>query len=264
MIRIDCDKQWEIIAKENKLEGALPRQTKYGDAPKLIPYGEAYPEGLVDPSDYKEVIQHCHDRKIFPVYHQYASWAPKGFEWSQNGLGYCWTWSGTGSVMDCRAREGKPTVMLSPVSMGYLVGWRNRGNYLESFIEGAMKHGIAPASYVPNPFELNPRNFKDGWEEAAYNYRIAEVWDTDPRNMIQHAISVLRTGTPLYIAYNWWGHALVCVGVKWSKSERNNLTWLIRNSHGENDVIEMTGSRGVPDEAFGIRATETPMAALAT
>ena len=257
MIRINCDEQWKSLREKAKpLRGVIPRITAYGDAPNLTPYGEAYPDGLVDPKDYKDVIQHCHDEQIFPVYHQHASWAPTGFRWNQNGLGYCWTWGGTGGVMDCRAREGKPTVLLAPVSMGYLVGWKNRGNYLESFVEGAMNHGIAPAEYVPNQHSPNPKNFKAGWEEAALNFRIAEAWDTDVRNMIQHAISILRTGTPGYIAYNWWGHALSVVGVKWDESQVNNLIWLLRNSHDENDIIEMTGNRAVPDEFIGIRATE--------
>jgi hypothetical protein len=237
--------------------GALPRQTKYGSAPNLIPFGEAFPDKLVDPADYKEVIQECHDQMIFPMYHQKAAWGPDGFQWNQDGLGYCWTWSGTGSVMNCRAREGKPTILLSPVSMGWLVNWRNRGNYLESFIEGAMERGIAPMEYTPDQHSMDYKNYVKGWEEAALNYRIAEAWDSDTDSMIQHAISILRCGVDGYIAYNWWGHALSLVGVRWDESVANNLVWVIRNSHDEDDFIELTGSKGIPDELYGIRATLT-------
>ena len=75
--------------------------------------------------------------------------------------------------------------------------------------------------------------------------------------MIQHCVSVLRTGTPVYTAFYWWGHALELVGLQWDEQQANNLVWVNRNSHNESDVIEMTGSRAVPDEAFGIRATRT-------
>jgi len=262
---MDCDRYWKRIVDSSPAMGALPRQTKYGSEETikmgLKPFGEAFPDKLVDPADFKAVIQECHEQKIFPMYHQKATWGPNGFRWNQNGLGYCWTWSGTGNVMDCRALEGKSTVLLSPVSMGWLVDWRNRGNYLESFIEGAMKRGIAPMEYTPNPLSLDYKSFKSGWEEAALNYRIAEAWDSDPRNMLQHSLSILRCGVSGYIAYNWWSHALNLVGLRWDESLPNNVAWIIRNSHNEDDFIELTGSRGVPDELYGIRATVTKLAA---
>jgi len=255
--RFNADTQWQHLVDASPAMGALPRQTRYGDAPGLVPFGAAYPDKLVDEADYKEVITHCHEHKIFTLYHQYNSWAPEGFRWNQNGLGYCWAWGVTAAVMDCRAREGRETVLLAPVSLGWLVNWRNRGNYLESAIRGARERGIAPAEYVPDPHSLSHRSYRDGWEEAAMRYRLGETWDCDPSRMIQHAISVLATGTPLYIAYNWWGHALECCGIRWDERERYNVVWQIRNSHNEDDLIELTGTRGVPDEAYGVRATLT-------
>ena len=239
--------------------GALPRRTVYGDAPGLIPFGEAYPDKLVDPKDFKEVIRVCHEKQIFPVYHQHATWAPPGFKWDQNGLSYCWTWGGAAGLMDCRAREGRPTVILSPVTMGWLVNWRNTGNYLDSWMKGATERGIAPMEYTPDPLSLNYRSYKAGWEEAALQYRLAEAWDTDKATMLQHALSVLATGTPLYIAYDWWGHALQCCGLRWDETVKDSVVWQIRNSHNEDDIIEMSGARAVPDEAYGIRATLTEL-----
>lgn len=237
--------------------GAIPRKTAYGDSLGLLPFGEAFPDLVVEPNDYKEVIRHCHDEQIFPLYHQRASWAPSGKRWNQNGLNYCWSWGGTAALMDIRAREEKPAVELAPVSMGYLVNWRNAGNYLESMIDGLKKTGVCSAEFVPDPFSMNPRKFKAGWDEDRLNYRLGEVWDCDPRRMLQHSLSVLRTGTPLYIAYNWWGHALEVVAIRWDESQRDNVVWVIRNSHNEDDVIELTGANGVPDEAYGFRASLT-------
>jgi hypothetical protein len=271
--RYNCDTQWREMKSEmaslgeDQGFGAMPRQTRFGDAAArkagLIPFEEISPVTLIDPKDYKEVITDCHAKKIFPIYHKKANWAPPGFRWNQNGLGYCWTWGGTGAFMDTRAREGKESVLLSPVSMGFLVDWRNRGNYLESFIQGARDHGIAPMEYTPDQHSTNYRDFKAGWEEAAYQYRLPPdgVWDTNPSKMIQYAITILSTGTPLYIAYNWWGHALSTCGVIWDESVTNNIIFQNQNSHDEDDVIEMTGSRAIPDEAYGFPATLTPLAA---
>jgi hypothetical protein len=262
IIRIDADKQWQELAdseqKKNGFVAALPRRIEYGKAPLLIPYGEAYPDDLVDPKDYKEVIADCHARQIFAVYHQHATWAPPGFKWNQNGLGYCWAWGGTACLMDCLAREHRKFSLLSPITMGWLVNWANRGNYLSSMIEGLMTRGVAEMSYTPDMHSRSYKSYKAGWEDNALLHRLDKVFDTDPRKMTQHAISVMaRTGSGGYIAYNWWGHALECVGVRWDESVVNNLVWLIRNSHDEDDIIEMTGNRAVPDEFYGFAASKT-------
>jgi len=257
--RFDTDRTADLKALLDQTPemGALPRRSVYGEPEGLVPFGEAYPDTLIQPADYKEVIAECEAERVFPLYHQYASWAPPGAEWSQDGLNYCWAWGVAAALMDLRSREGRETVLLSPVSLGWTVGWRNTGNHLESAISGARQRGICSLEFTPEPHSLRPNRYKEGWEDDALNYRIGEVWDCDPRAMLQHALTVLATGTPLYIAYNWWGHALECVAVRWDERQRDNVVWVIRNSHGEDDVIELTGSRGVPDEAYGLRASLT-------
>ena len=259
---IDADKlavklapQIKLLKKENRL-GVIRRKTKYGSAPGLVPLGDT-PDKLVDPKDYKEVIERCHREKIFPMYHQNNTWGPKGFKWNQNGLNYCWAWSLVGDIMNCRAVERKPTKLLAPVSLGWTVGWKNRGNYLEDGIKAVKERGICEARFVPDEHSKRSSSFEDGWEKNGLLYRLPDdgVWDTDRSNMIQHAITILSTGRSGYIAYNWWGHALSLVGLIWDETQANNLRWIIRNSHNEPDFIELTGRRGIPDELLGIRAT---------
>ena len=247
--------------------GVLPRRDDlvYGgdEAGRLgfAPVHETIPDKLIDPRDYKEVIQHCHDEKIFPMYHQTNSWAPEGTVYNQDGIGYCWTFGGTAAVMDTRAMEDKDTVVLGAVSMGWLVNWQDRGNYLESFITGAKQRGIAPADMCGglNSVDRNYRNYLPGWEEEALNYRLDDVWDTDGRSgkatMIQHCLSILAYGRPLELAHNWWGHALEGVGLEWDETQKHNLVWVKRNSHGERNYIRQTGDNAVPDEAYGFITT---------
>jgi hypothetical protein len=174
--------------------------------------------------------------------------------------GNCWTWSGTAALMDCMAREGKPVPLLSPVSMGWLVRWKNEGNYLESMIGGLKERGVCEMRFTPRMHTPDPKTFLEGWEDNALLYRLHEAYDADnstKAKMIQHAISILNVGIGGYIAYNWWGHALELVALRWDETQANNLVWVIRNSHDEDDVIELTGNRGVPDELYGLRATKT-------
>lgn len=262
VVLYDCDRS-EVRARilsETAEVGALPRRTIYGAAPDLIPFGEQYPDKLVQPTDYKKVIAQCHEQQIFPLYHQRAAWAPPGFRWMQNGLNLCWAWSAVAALMDLLAREGKPVPLLSPVTLGWLVNWNNRGNYLESAIKGLMQRGVAEMKYTPNQHSLRYRDYEEGWESNAMQYRLGEVWDADngsTAKMIQHSISILKTGTPMPIAYNWEGHALELCGVRWDERQVNNLVWQIRNSHNEADIIERVGKKAVPDEGYGYRATLT-------
>lgn len=258
------------LAKLKKLSprlftGIRERETRYGSSPVARRVLSDYPSRLVLPADYKEVITYCNKYRMFPVHHQHNTWAPPGVRWNQDGLNYCWAWALAAAMMDVYARENKlPVPLLAPVSLGWLVNWRNDGNYLESAIRGATERGICEASYVPDPHSRDYRSYHDGWKENALLHRLSpgDIWDLDNSSsskMIQHCITVLHLGDPLYVALYWWGHALCVSGLLWDESELYNLVWLYRNSHNEDDVIEMVGRNAVPDEAFGPRATITPL-----
>jgi hypothetical protein len=243
--------------------GFEPRRTRYGNERSYRIHGveellrpiESRLTTLVDPADYADVLRWGNDEKVFPRYWQYSTWAPNdgSFRWNQDGLGYCWAWGMTASLMDCRALEGKPTKLLSPVSLGWLVNWQNRGNYLESALRGINERGVCEMEYTPDQHRPSPGSFKNGWEENALLYRLGEIWDLDTSSdarTIQHCVTTLASAISIYAAWNWWNHALCLVGMTgppWA--------WQLRNSHNETDVIELTGSRAVPDEAYGVRAT---------
>ena len=231
---------------------ALPRREEYASMEALdkglVPI-ESYPDVLIPESEWEDRLAEAHAAKTLPIDHMYHTWCPQGERWNQNGLGYCWTWGGTAALMCCRAVEDHDTVELAPVSMGFLVNWQNRGNYLESYIQGARQYGVAPASHVPDSawHSPNPRKFLDGWDTERLKYRLDKVWDCRRSDMTRHCVSGLVRGRAGYIAYNWWGHALCLVSLRY---EGRELLWDIRNSHNETDVITLKGSRAIPDECY--------------
>lgn len=231
-----------------------PRRYEYGTpesiADGLIPV-EAVPDVLINPGEYVEHVKESHEKQTMPIYHMYNTWRPKGRRYSQSSLGYCWAFGGVGGVMTTRAMEDKDTILLAPVSMGYLVGWANRGNYLASFIKGAREQGICPA---PDGNMNSTNRSASYWNNVnkRHLYKLDKVWDTRSSAMTQHCISILCYGRSLYIAYNWWGHAVELVGIRYVG---NTLHWDISNSHNEPDVITLTGSRAIPSEAYGFIST---------
>ena len=263
VLRINTDNPADMaLLKEHPMFGVpevYPRRSRYGEADALalgLEPVEAVPDVLVPKDSFKEVIEACEKAKSFPLAHMHASWAPPGTKYNQNGLGYCWTWSATACMMTLRAAELKPFVSLAPVSMGYLVRWANQGNYLESVLNGLRDKGVCPGDFNDHRNSASAWSSLDG-ERA--KYRLQAVWDTNPRAgdavMTQHCLSILAYGRPIILAYQWWSHALSLVGMRWDESALNGIVWVIRNSHNESDVIELTGSRGVPDEAFGLVST---------
>lgn len=234
---------------------ALPRIHPYASA-HAVDAGleplEAYPDVLIPEDEYRERLEEAHEMQTLPIYHMYETWCPQGTRFNQDGLGYCWTWSGTACMMTTRAAEDKNLTPLSPVSMGYLVGWANRGNYLESYIKGAREQGVCP---VPEGKTFNDLT-RDGnyWDSVGRRdeFRLDKVWDCSPRSMTQHCVSILCYGRPIFGAWNWWGHAVMLCGIRYNG---NTMEWILRNSHNEDDVIVLTGSRAVPSEAYGFIST---------
>ena len=256
----DTDNQADVDAllEKTPVPEVRPRPLKYRYAsPGALEIGlepvEAAPDVLIPQSEWRERLEEAWEMESLPIHHMYDTWRPKGTRYNQDGLGYCWTWSGTGCMMTTRALESKDTVLLAPVSMGYLVGWANRGNYLASFVNGAREDGICP---VPEGETFNMLNrsssYWSQYDDLRQQYQLAKTWDTNRSDMTRQCISILYYGRSLYIAYNWWGHALELVGIRYNG---NTMEWLISNSHNEDDVIVLTGSRAIPDEAIAFVST---------
>jgi hypothetical protein len=68
--------------------------------------------------------------------------------------------------------------------------------------------------------------------------------------MLQHALSGLAYGRPVYFAYNWMSHAMLCQGMRWAPGSYLNVVPIVRNSHNEDDWIEFEGSKSIFDEAY--------------
>ena len=204
---------------------------------------------MLDPSEYKDAVQYATEQQVMPFFYTYK-WRPKGFKYTQNGIGYCWTWSGCGAMMTTWLIEGKDLIYFVPVAMGYLVGWRDRGNYLMDFVKGAREDGLFATT---DQRLLNDHTIGRAGESKyplggdRQLHLLDEVWDLNSGNMVQQCLTALCAGRSIYIAYNWWGHALELVGVRYNG---NTLEWIISNSHNEDDFIILTGNRAIPSEGI--------------
>ena len=232
----------------------LPRNYEarpVGSIPDVPRMEAEAPNILVPKNEYEEAIAFAHEMQVFPSYAQKNSWAPDGFRYNQNGLGYCWTWGGTACLMDLQQIHAVDVLKLAPVSMGFLVGWANRGNYLESYIKGAREKGVCEAI---NGNINDHRNNRSVWEGKPRPVKLDKVWDIDTRSGKERALQILLScltyGCPIFIAFNWWSHALCMSALIWDDSKPYDVIFVIRNSHNEDDFILLEGSKGIPDEMY--------------
>ena len=257
MVRLISDWNWQNVEKEC---GVLPRYLAYGSPEmvrrRIIPVSDQ-PSILVPEDEWKERINEANENRLFPIHHMEAANVQVK---SQGRTNLCWSYGIASCVEAHDLIQGQPYERLAPATLNHLTNWKNRGYWCSEALVGANKFGFATSEFADDGVYTN-RNFKAGWQANAPRHRPLEWWDTVGRDyghteqaMVQQCVSLLLTPSPLYIAYNWWGHALMMAGLIWDEREKYNLRWVAVNSHADGR-IELVGSRGVPDEAYGIRST---------
>lgn len=117
--------------------GALPRQTSVGGLACATVYAEVMP--LIPESEWPRRIADMTAAGSF-IGQRWKS-DPKADY--QNGYGFCWAYSLAQAMMAKRAAMGLSFVQLSPESLAEDVGYRNKGNYLDSALTYTAKNGIA-------------------------------------------------------------------------------------------------------------------------
>lgn len=176
----------------------------------------------------------------------------------QDGFGYCWAYSGGTAVTAVRALMGLPYKVLSPFAVAHIIkNGRNEGGWCGLSAEWIIKNGIPDVSVWPNlKSGLNQDNAAMR-ANAALN-KIDEGYidlDASPydRNLtVDQLATLLLMNVPCQVDFNWWSHS-VCA-LDWDEYESGAFGPTILNSHGEDyedQLIQLKGSRGVPDGAVG-------------
>lgn len=180
--------------------GCLPRKTEFGASPyasaapiDLIPW-EEMPDRIADQERNESSLEHI--------------WKDSGIGiLNQNPLSYCWVFSAGMALMMERAIMGLPHVSLSPSSVGApIVGYQNRGWYVEEALRGLINQGMASTDFVPAT-TTRANDFKAGWRDDAAKYKVT-AWVELPPNNLQAQLTMLLLNRPLAVGLDWWGHSV--------------------------------------------------------
>jgi hypothetical protein len=247
MVKVITDRNYS----DERLQGCYPRLTPLGEVEgaRLYRGDEDFP--LIPEEEWKERIEDMTERRAW-AQDRYDDLNPR--HKYQNGLGYCWTYSGGQSAEMLMAVQNRPYVELAPETLGGAVNWRNSGYYIDRALSYWAKHGMATREYIPD-HEINPKRFKEGWEQNALLCVPTESIDFGygDREYLWHvAVSMTLTGIFVpWIGLDWWRHAITYGKLVIDGGEVCPYT---RNTHKRGDDRIIKGSRKHPDSLVCIRA----------
>lgn len=180
---------------------------------------------------------------------------------NQKQTSFCHAFSPTLAIMILRAVQRQEFALLSPASIaGPVTGFRNEGAYIADDLRQITTGGVATQVFVP-PTQIAQSGFKPGWKEDALQYRVVEWWDLGHKNgaMFDRVMTILLSGLPVCVAYNWWGHAVTLVDPvelspgKFGVRFRNSWGDAWPNA-GANGYALLPEGKGTPDEAYAPRS----------
>jgi len=175
----------------------MPGVVASGAPVQAIPY-ERWPELIRQQNEDESSLYHVWQRSRIGVLNQGQS-------------SYCWAFSSVAGLMLQREVESRPFRRLSPSSVAApIVGYTDRGYYIEAALEGMRTQGVASDDFVPM-LTTNSREFKGGWRDDAANNKISMATEIPRDHQTQG--SMLLLGYPLVAALNWWGHAILFLAV---------------------------------------------------
>ena len=174
----------------------------------------------------------------------------------QNGQGYCWAYSVTGTVMLCRARDNQPYVRLSAHGVACKVkGFQDEGGWCGLSAEFIRKNGVPSVEAWPEKSMARTNDNPATWEDAK-RHMITEDWVdlaaghiADQNLTFDQAATCLLLNIPCALDFNWWGHS-VC-GIRLMRVEAGSYGIKILNSWTDtwedNGMSTLQGQKTIPN-----------------
>jgi len=180
----------------------------------------------------------------------------------QDGLGFCWVHSAKNAAQFASYVQGQRIYELSAVSVGGpITGYRNEGGWPSVAVEYMQKHGaVGTALWPENDLDSSYAKkaaVKGDYKKHRIAATIADLGETG--NIFDECVTCVLLGSPVAVSYNWWGHAIVMVGV----TEQDGVYYgVFRNSWGDDwsggdkgFFLMPEGTRsneGTPDDAQAV------------
>jgi hypothetical protein len=236
---INDDNYLDVVSESEGagfLAGALPRQTEIGGLACAAVFAEHVP--IIPESEWNGRIDQMTSSGSF-IGQRWISDTKADY---QNGLGFCWAYSLSQSVMAVRATMDQPFIQLSPESLAECTDYSNSGYYLDRALEYASAHGIATRLTVPQ-HKIKKSQWDPRYDDERKNYMPLEWWDLGGKNVWAETVTALLQGWGCYVGYDWWSHA---VFLDMLRVKNGRIEVHTPNSHGAGNDAWIGGSKAVP------------------
>lgn len=188
----------------------------------------------------------------------------------QNGQGYCWFYSVTGTVMWVRAANGQPYKRLSAHAGACKVkNFRDEGGWCGLGADFIRNNGVPTIEKWPEKSMSRSNDNPETWKDAA-KYKIVEDWVDLTRPVYDQNLTFDMVATclllniPCAVDFNWWAHS-VCA-IRLVRIEAGSYGLRIINSWtdgwGIKGIGDLRGSKAIPDGAVATTAV-TPSGHMA-
>jgi hypothetical protein len=174
--------------------------------------------------------------------------------------GNCWFHSGTSAQLLMRAVMGEPYADLSAYAGACKIkNFRDEGGWGAQGVDFQTEKGIPTSQFWPQKSMSKSNDNPQTWENALL-HRVAEGWiDTqaqqyDRKLSRQQVATLLLSGCPVVVDYNWWGHSVCAADLV--DGAQNFEAGLLRNENGKLLTVQEFDEQWEMDSdagGFGVR-----------
>lgn len=218
---------------------------------------------LIDPSNWSACIKELEEKKalVSDIRLEMANGSLMP-SLDQGSVGYCWSHSTTHCMMLLRAIRNLKYVPLSAYSIAAIIkNGRDEGGWCGLSGEFVGKTGVAPQAIWPQGNRNISQLDTSATRAIMKMYATTEDWIDlvkpayDRILNFNQVMSLLLSGIPCALDFNWWGHS-VC-GMDVVEVEPGSFGIRILNSWsdkwGEKGTSVLRGTKAKPDGAIAIR-----------
>lgn len=130
----------------------------------------------------------------------------------QDGIPYCWIYSGVHTVEIAYAVQGDGYVPLSATAAGSMItGGVSRGGYGAEAIDFLSKHGTCREQDWPE-HQISTR-YNNANVQAMCKNNIITDWGELPSGNLDQLAAAVLNNFPVTIGLSWWGHQVTIIDV---------------------------------------------------
>lgn len=181
---------------------------------------------------------------------------------NQGAFPYCWTHSGTMSVMLARLKAGLPYLRLSAMAIACIMkNYKAVGGWGADAVAFMAARGVPTTEFWMEGSNLRKWDTPQTWESAALHKveegwidMQTEVWDRTMTYAQQ--MSFLCSGGIIVGDFNWWGHSVCLFDADELDGEPVPVglnSW--GDAYGDQGEFTLQGDRAIMSGGVGIRFT---------